>query len=440
MLERETESILATLTARTIGARESVQLREALAADIPRGVKAYLRAETTRWLTEDLQGAPRFSHIDQSLPGNRRIARSFLESMAAVYMFQRNEFLGLLDNAVHFLENYLCRPQWTIENFAFERADLVPVEKILEKLECTAEYSYFKTLIGKLAGQRGWTEISRGKFRDLLIAIDDQIVKQHDARELSLLAKPIFDFILLRDTPPDAGIPLRPVLVFFEDKGMKILRDYIESICKIRGREEITLDELTALVEDLYLGQGDQSQETPAESPAPANEPPPAPPAPAAPVPVFIESPPVITFITDEPDGSLEEPPPADFDQKRNPEPRPHERREPVAPPRDARNISLSLTFAGLPQSRTPDPSLADLREMITGHARSRFIKHVFGRDEEKYNQFIATLNDAPTWKDASILLIRFYRETALDPYDGDVVAFTDSIHRRYLNPEGEGE
>lgn len=437
MLERETESIIATLIARTIGTQESVQLRDALAADLPRGIKAYLRAETVRWLAEDLFAAPRFSHIDLSAPGNRRIARSFLLSMADSYTFQRTEFLGLLDNAVHFLENYLCRPQWTIENFAFERAEVMPVEKILDKLECTAEYAYFKTLIGKFAGKRGWNEISRGNFRDLLIAIDDQIVKQHDARELSLLAKPVFDFILLRDTPPDAGIPLKPVLVFFDDKGMKILRDYIESICKIRGREEITLDELTALVEDLYLGQGDQAPESPAESPADAGD---APPAAAAAAPGRVESPPVITFITDEPDGSLEEPPPTDGDHDRAEEPRRPERRDNPAHSHDSRNIPLSLTFAGLPQTRTPDPSLADLRELITGHLRTRFVKHVFARNEEHYDQVIAALNESPTWKDASILLIRLYREISLDPFDADVVEFTDSIHRRYMNAESEGE
>lgn len=439
MLERETESIIATLTARTIGAGESVQLRDALAADIPRGIKAYLRTETVRWLAEDLYAAPRFARIDRTAPGLRRISRSFLLAMADGYRYQRNEFLAILDNAVHFLENYLCRPQWTIENFAFERAEMMSIEAILDKLECTSEYAYFKTLIGKIAGQRGWTEISRGNFRDLLIAIDDQVVKQHDARELSLLAKPIFDFILLRDTPPDIGIPLRPVLVFFEDKGMKILRDYIESICKIRSREEITLDELTALVEDLYLGQGESEATPDASTAGPENavgvQPEPIP-APAG----RIEAPPIITFITDEPDGSFEEPPASDSDPGLREEPRHQDRHEAPVPPRNPRNISLSLTYAGLPLTRTPDPPLADLRELITGHLRARFIKHVFSRDEEQYEQVIAALNDAPTWKDASVLLIRVYRETGRDPFDADVVEFTDSIHRRYMNAESEGE
>ena len=136
---------------------------------------------------------------------------------------------------------------------------------MVSKLDCTVDYAYFKTLIQKIMQRRGTRDISAEEFRTMLVRIDDQIVKQHNARELALLAKPIFDFLLLRDTPPDVSIPLKPILVFFEDKKMNILRDYIESICRIRRRTEITLDELTTLVEDLYLGQA-----TPAPAPPPA--------------------------------------------------------------------------------------------------------------------------------------------------------------------------
>ena len=136
-------------------------------------------------------------------------------------------------------------------------------QDVVAKLDCTVDYAYFRTLIQKVMKRRGSSDISAEEFRSMLVRIDDQIVKQHNARELALLAKPIFDFLLLRDTPPDVSIPLKPILVFFEDKKMSILRDYIESICRIRQRSEITLDELTTLVEDLYLGQTTPSPPAP---------------------------------------------------------------------------------------------------------------------------------------------------------------------------------
>jgi hypothetical protein len=202
MLELETDSILATLRARTIGDREAILLREILVADIPRGIKTYMQAETVRWLETELFASPRFSRVDRQAPGVRRHGRAFIASMSALYSFPREEYISLLENAVHFLENYLCRPQWTIENFVFESGGSMSAQDVVAKLDCTVDYAYFRTLVQKLLKRRGTMDITAEEFRSILIRIDDQIVKQHNARELALLAKPIFDFLLLRDTPP----------------------------------------------------------------------------------------------------------------------------------------------------------------------------------------------------------------------------------------------
>ena len=240
MLEHETEAILATLSARTIAGRDAILLGEILGADVPRGIKTYMHAETVRQLETELFASPRFARVDRHRIDVRRHGRAFIASMSAHYSFPKEEYLALLENAVHFLENYLCRPQWTIQNFVFESGTQMSTQDVVAKLDCTVDYAYFRTLIQKVLQRRGSAAISAEEFRSMLVRIDDQIVKQHNARELALLAKPIFDFLLLRDTPPDVSIPLKPILVFFEDKKMTILRDYIESICRIRQRDEIT--------------------------------------------------------------------------------------------------------------------------------------------------------------------------------------------------------
>ena len=433
MLELETDAILATLRARTIGDREAILLREILVADIPRGIKTYMQAETVRWLETELFASPRFSRVDRQAPGVRRHGRAFIASMSALYTFPREEYLSLLENAIHFLENYLCRPQWTIENFVFESGGSMSAQDVMAKLDCTVEYAYFRTLVQKLLKRRGTMDITAEEFRSILIRIDDQIVKQHNARELALLAKPIFDFLLLRDTPPDVSIPLKPILVFFEDKSMTILRDYIESICLIRRRTEITLDELTTLVEDLYLGQAD----TPAPSPRPdeENEQQPAgaeieeandgkePPEPETPLPadepqgyeppIEPQAPSFFGSVTEEPDGRDDRPM---AEETRNPE-------------------SYERLFAG---SESPT-RLTDLRVRIQAHNRSRFVKRLFDRNQGRYEDAISSLNRCETWRDASFLLNTLYTTNGLDPFDPDVVEFTDAIHRRYLDAEKDG-
>ncbi|HXX64632.1 MAG TPA: hypothetical protein VEO56_12625, partial [Bacteroidota bacterium] len=337
--------------------------------------------------------------------------------------------------------------------------------------------------------------------------IDDQIVKQHNARELALLAKPIFDFLLLRDTPPDVAIPIKPVLVFFEDKKMKILREYIESICRIRERSTITLDELTALVEDLYLGH---SESAPAEPPkeialeqqAPAEAPQEAPAELSRLDPTWVEpeAPPEAAEPSEASQASMEahalpeeedsehterlpaaeqveptpeeheeaqaesasaspqettiEPAPAEGVPRVEPSPRitilhtpPEPRKEPPAYP-ESPSIFDYVTEEpdGLDDSadediprRAPGEALPlrDLHEFIKGHFRNRFIRRLFHRDEEHYENVIAALNDAPTWKDASMILKKLYLSNGLDPFDADVVEFTDTVHHRYAEADG---
>jgi hypothetical protein len=561
MLEQETDSILAALRARTIGDRETILLREVLDAEIPRGIKTYIQAETTRTLEGELFASPRFSRVDRHDPGVRRHEQAFITSMSALYSFPRREYLSILENAVHFLENFLCRPQWTIENFVFESGGRMSAQEVVAKLDCTVDYAYFKMLIQKILRRRGNRDISAEEFRRILVRIDDQIVKQHNARELALLAKPIFDFLLLRDTPPDVSIPLKPILIFFEDKKMTILRDYIESICSIRQRSEITLDELTTLVEDLYLGQtptppaprpeakapvetevpiepaapveaevpveaeppvnaetpveaevpveaeppvnaetpveaeapveaeppvnaetpveaeAPVEAESPAEAEAPAEtaapsetperleaelpptetrevtelEEPNALPSATPPTPeefhtyeptIDIQAPSIFEYLTEEPDGREEEPPQEEPRPRRPPPPQ-RESPLPRSPDSPRRSVPvpprIPESYERLFQGSEPPPGLADLRDLIQGHTRSRFVKRLFNRDEARYEGVIASLNNSVTWREASLLLNKLYMSIGLDPFDPDVVEFTDAIHRRYLDAEKDG-
>ena len=502
MLEHETDVILEALLARTIGAREAILFGEIQSADIPRGIKTYLQADIVRALESELYASPRLARVQRDAPGVRRQGRAFVASMVATYAIPRAEFLPLMENAVHFLENYLCRPQWTIERFVFESADRVSLGEMTARLDCTVEYAYFRTLIPRVMERRGMREINAGEFRTILGTIDDQIVRQHNARELALLAKPIFDFLLLRDTPPDVSIPLKPILVFFDDKKMKILRDYIESISRIRKKEEITLDELTTLVEDLYLGQGEPEAPAPGAGeglPAALFAPEPAQPDSATGEPVrsdlaaaepaqhdsatpgperhdSVPAGPAQKDLTAAgPDrqestaaeeltrsGTPHEPPPsagpgADLNSPHTEPPEAHRsgilppESPPAAEPGDEETdrrvfeptleIRMPSTFDFMTEE--PDgreevspsdepPALRDIRQMIDVHERSRFVRKLFDRDEEKYEDTITSLNGAADWKAAAKILNSLYLASGLDPFDADVVEFTDAIQRRY--------
>ena len=400
MLERETDLIIQTIIARTIGSKESITLREFLEADVPAGIKVYTAAEVTHWLTRDLQASPSFARLDRTSSIASQLSKSFLRALALSYVFPRQELLTMVDNAVHFLENFLCRPQWTLEHFMFEQKNVMPVDIVCSKLEYVVEYTYFKKLLERVLRQRGREEVTSGDFRELLMKIDDQVVKQHNPRELAQLLKPMFDFLHLSAAPLDAPIPLKPILVFFDDKKMKILREYIEEICRVREKSEISQHELTGLIEDLYLGQPDQASETP----APAVPPPPPSP----------------------PERESQERPTAETAARAD---------------RSTQNIALSLTFSGMQESKSPPPPpLPDLNEFIPAEQRATFIRKIFRKDEEYYTGIIASLNGFRTWKDATQYLTQLFEINGLDPYAPEVVEFTDAVQRRFQTEKPDVE
>jgi hypothetical protein len=391
MLEQETESIITALTERTIGRRDVVSLKEALTAEMPRGVKAYLQAEVIRWLRADLAAAPRFGRVSTAAPGIAELTAAFLRSLAQGYSFTRTDFSSILADAVHFTENFLCRPQWTLSTFLFESSPVIKPEEMYFRLGYTADYSYFRRLIEKVVRQWNWKEVRAEDFRMLAEKVDGQVVRQHTAQELAMLTKPIYDFLAMGDASRNFAIPLSVILIFFDDKKMSNVKSHIENICRIRGRSELTLKELASLIEDVSITPPGTKPPAPTAAPpamsaAPADQTPPPPP--------------------DETDRAIQ----LALDG-------------PLKPPEEE-PLPLEGDAAGLP----------DIHMIITEKERSRFLKKLFKKDEDYYTTFIGELNTSPTWKDATVLLNRFFQENQIDPFSDEAVEFTDAIQARYLN------
>jgi hypothetical protein len=260
MLERETDIIIQILTERTIGSARSLALKDALATDMPKAVKLYLRCEVTRLMEQDLRNAGHFSNLKFTVPLVYQLTKTYTRTLAPEYIFTREEFAALLENAVHFVENYLCRPQWTLTHFLFEKSERVTLDELQSKFEYISEYLYYGKLVEGFLQQKGRQEIEIGDFRSLLAKIDDQIVKQHNPGELAQLTRPMYEFLLLQSEIAEKPIPIKPLIVFFEDKRMSVLKEYIERICQIRKSEQLTIEQLADIIDDLYNGTSVKSK------------------------------------------------------------------------------------------------------------------------------------------------------------------------------------
>ncbi len=468
MLEKETDLILQLLAERTIGPRDSIALKEVLGSTIPKNIKKYIQCEVVRWLSSDLRSTPSFSHIPTKAKTTSAVMESMLQSLAPEYVFSQREFLNTLENGVHFLENYLCRPRWTLEHFIFEKEERVPVDSMLSNLEYFTDYSYLRDLIERASRIKGWFEIERGAFRSLVARIDAQVVMKHSAHEMAMLTRPIYDFLCLEEAPFDRAIPLKPLLVFFDDKEMKVLKEHVEEMAKTKGRSELSLAELAEIIDTLFIGDAPPVQEE-----------------------VPLET---ARAVTPEPAGQFNDSPTESNEEKTTSPPEPHDevendpdatkittdRQAPPENPRAVRNPTLSLTFAGLTETQQTQPlprqtdgglarqtrstesigqadglpdarlnadggqgqvgGLANLSNLIAQEQKERFIEKMFKKDDAYYAGIMTALNRTLTWKEASLYLNELYQTNGLDPFADEVVEFTDAIHSRYTIPDKHPE
>jgi hypothetical protein len=393
MLEREMEHFIDRVAERTISRRDTIMLREVLSSDIPRPVKVYIRSEVVRWLQSDLRSAPRYARVNKNVPGLDQLTQAFLRSLADAYQFSRTDYISIIDDAVHFVQSYVCKPQWTLENFVFDKATVLPVDEVLARLDYTYDYAYFKRLIAKVMAQWNWREVRFDEFRMLVSRIDAQIVKQHSATELAMLAKPIYDFVTQSDASAHQAITIEPLLVFFEDKRLLNLKEHLEAVCKIRGRSELTIAELGTLIGDVALKSPEGALTPKGETLV------------GAPTPDRQEGPGISEVEMNVVDAEI------------------------------AASGGAAVSDAdplGGSEPMPPAPGLPDLKKMIPSKSRSKFIRKIFRKDTDYYNAVIAELNAAPTWQDASTYLRDFFALNKLDPFAEVVVEFTDLVHSRY--------
>ena len=394
-LEQETDAIVRVLTAKTIGEQTSCRFDALSAAEVPQGIRNFFRAEIRRRLEADLAKSSWFTAIRQSGAGSARVAQALIVSLTDAFEFSREDFLDTLDLAVHFAGNYLCRPQWTLVNFLFDRAPRISVAALSEGLGWVADYRYLGELATRTLRHRGQEEISRDDFQVLVARIDEEVIRQHDARELAALTRPLFNFFRIANTPPDDAIPVDALQTFFDEKKLHLLKEYIRGICHLRNKGRISLGELTPLIEDVFAGRTATTTAQAAEpirlSPAPAPE-----------------------------AGHAPEPPPP---------------RNPAVGPR-GQNVALSLTFAGLKGNLVPPGPLPALNTLIQLEQHDRFVLNVFKGDAAHYAGALVMLDSLQTWEEAEFYLEELCRTNHLDPGEPNVSELVDTVRRRYASTE----
>jgi hypothetical protein len=413
IFESEIELIMNAVSARTIGEAESIRLRGLLAANLHPAIKAYFKARVQQLLLQERLTEVRSKKFPYALPEVVRLQEQIDVLLVHNYEFGQYDFALMLDHAVHFQFNFLCRPQWTLLNFIFENQRRRPTSDIRRKLRYCVDYAYYSEIIKRFIEERGLAEMEYGEFSELLEKIDNEIVARHSSVELALMTRPLLRFIeSALPVPPaklaDSRIPINAAIVFFEDKKLNEIKSRLEAERDNNGATEISLKQLANIIEKVRTKNEDaevafpedqvetpkadekQTEKLPEETPQSA--------------PVFVLKPPVKVF--------------SDFEED-----------EPVSVPQSTQTEETGVGFNG---DFADSGILVNLHSLFSPSEEKTFIKKVFQKDELLFRESLDQLNKMNEWKEASQYLQQIFLTNEIDPFSEVAIMFTDKVQRRF--------
>jgi len=424
IFESEIEMIMNSVRARTIGEAETFRLRDILASDIHPAIKAYFKSRVEQLLQNERQEEARSKKFPYSLPEVVRLQEQIDLLLVHNYAFGQHDFELMLDHAVHFQFNFLCRPQWTLLNFIFENQRRRATSEIRKKLKYCVDYEYYGEIIKRFIDDRGLAELTYEEFSSLLEKIDREIVGSHSSVELALMTRPMLRFIEAALPAPaarleEASIPINAVIVFFEDKKLEEIKERLEAERDRDGLSHITLHYLADVIEKVRTGNDEAC----------------------------------VTFPQLQPDG--EQAPSEEI-------PREESKPTPVAAqPADTAQVSHGpvLVFSDFEELEASGVSSApagdrpeseqlhkqgesldysDLHSIFTPAEQRLFTRKIFRKDEVSFREALDELNRISDWRDVAKYLETIFVVNDIDPFSEEAILFTDKIQSRYLPTVGD--
>jgi len=271
IFEAEIESIIRAVRLKTIGEQESISLKKILSSDVHPSIKAYFKSEVEKILEEERRKEYRSKKFPYNLPEVISLQEQIDLLLIYNYEFDIQEFNSVLNDAVHFEFNYLCRPQWTLLNFIMENKRSVSTSIVERKLKYTVDYTYFPELIKGYIVEHGLAEITYDELKSLLKRIDDEVVARHSSYELAQMTRALFEFVESGKIVPQMEfekhtLPINAAIVFFEDKDLKDIKSKLEYERDHNRIVQLTVDQLA----DIIRGVGAETEQK--ISPEPCEE------------------------------------------------------------------------------------------------------------------------------------------------------------------------
>jgi hypothetical protein len=255
MFEIELENIQKIAINNTIGKTTSIALKTVLESNIPNSIKSFFRGEVESLLYSERQNERRSTKFIYQQNDVRLLQQQMDILLVYHYSFSREEYLKVLDTCVHFLFNFLCRPQWTLESFLFEEKNELTFAELSVKFRYCADYPYYWTILEKYLIGKNKTTLGRDEAIHLLKKIDAEIINTHSAEDMAKMTIPFYEFIgFVHQNSLNSGngdLPTRALIYFFEDKRLPNVTHHLTTI-REQGKQSLSFEELVNALKESF--------------------------------------------------------------------------------------------------------------------------------------------------------------------------------------------
>ncbi|MCX6136125.1 MAG: hypothetical protein NTV54_01335 [Ignavibacteriales bacterium] len=380
MFEQEIELLITSISRETIGDGKSVSLRRIFESKIPANVKAFFRAEVEWMLATERRSERRPLRFDYSQPEIQLLQEQIDALLINNFIFTRTDFDATLDKSIHFLFNYLCRPQWTLMSFLFETSThSISAKTVQRKLRFCRDYKYFSDIIQRYISHHGLNELKFDAMRSLLPRIDQEVMKMHTAAQIADMTVPIFEFVDFarhgNSQSADISVPTRALVYFFDDKGMNVITGTLKRRKDVDQQLQTTQADLLTILSSVHKSD-----------PAPA---------PYKPTPRFLET-------------------PKEFQSKAG-----------MVFGDDEDHVHAGADFV-------PVEAAAPMSPLFNSDDEQDIIREVFHGDKELYSRTIAQVLSSGTWEDAALVIDGFFAENGIEPFTTEAVTFTNILQSAF--------
>ncbi len=385
--------------------------------NIPDSIKHFFDQEVELWIREEQEKITNSDRFDYEMPEVRMLLDKIFDTLKQTATFHPNQFNRLLERAIKLEANFLIRPQQTLTQFLFKDAPVITTIEVYDMLKYFDKFRYYKDALTDYFNLKYLREISQRQFAELIAAIDRQVFSENPVETSLQTIKTVVNFINEGRPQVNDLLSTRILYMIFSDRNLHDFAKLMDREIK-SGTSSLSLSDLEQI---LSTGKTLAELQQMKSAPAPI----------LVDVPDIEEETPQIQVdnievpVAPEPQIPMEYEP--DVEEEEAIE---EEEEDTLATDRVS---SAAEQLANLVGDKLKGDHLEDLAKIITARQRKRFVKKIFKKQENQYEEFIRLLNSTPTWKHASHLIDSFFYQQGLNPYSKEALEFSDLVYNRYF-------